>query len=162
MFKKMRRLFSVALVLSMLISTGLQVGACDFSELEKSLEPYAEEEQRRIDTITNSPNSEDWLGVVIENVPLDNDIEPYMMCQDCSWMMVSVCAKEAILVDEGYHTGLLGSAQTNCYAYYFESRGAIMCSLCYKVGYQGGQHACWEIHKKCSKGEYDVCPMEVS
>ena len=43
MFKKLRRLFSVALVLSMLTATGLQVGAYGFSESESSLEPHAEE-----------------------------------------------------------------------------------------------------------------------
>lgn len=83
------------------------------------------------------------------------------MCYDCDWIMVSVCAKEAILVDEGYHNTFLLGVPTDCYAYYFESYGAFMCELCNKVG-SDGYHACWEVHKKCSKGEYDVCPMQRS
>ncbi|WP_300843686.1 hypothetical protein [uncultured Acetatifactor sp.] len=151
MFKKMRRLFSVALVLSMLTATGLQVGAYDLSEFEKSLEPYAEEH-----------DNEDCLGEVVENVPLDNGISPRMMCPDCSWFMVSVCANQRILTDHGYHRGFLGIFETDCYAYYYSSKGAIMCPYCYAIGYEGEYHACWESHGKCSKGEYDVCPMEES
>lgn len=25
-----------------------------------------------------------------------------------------------------------------------------------------GYHDCWEVHTKCSKGKYDICPMDVS
>lgn len=75
---------------------------------------------------------------------------------------VTVCAAEATLVDEGYHRDLLGIFETDCYVYYFRSRSAEMCPICYKVLWVNGQHDCWEVHKKCSKGTYDVCPMQVS
>lgn len=152
MFKKMRRLFSVVLVLSMLTATGLQVGAYGSSESGKSLECYAEE----------GHDNEGCQGEVVENVPPDNGITPYMMCSKCSWGMVSVCADQRVLTYEGYHTGIFGIFYTDCYAYYYSSKGAIMCPNCYHIGYEADLHDCWESHGKCSKGEYDVCPMEVS
>lgn len=93
---------------------------------------------------------------------MTNGFTLFPNCTDCSWFTVSVCAAEATLADEGYHRGFLGLVETDCYAYYFVSRGAEMCPTCYKVLWEYGAHDCWEIHKKCSKGEYDVCPMTVS
>ena len=104
----------------------------------------------------------DWLGEADENAPLDKGITPYMMCSKCSWGMVTVCAGQRVLTYEGYHTGFWGIFETDCYAYYYSSKGAIMCPNCHHIGYEGDLHDCWEIHGKCSKGEYDVCPMEVS
>ena len=152
MFKKMRRLFSVALVLSMLTATGLQVGAYGFSESENSLEAYAEERHANAD----------WLGEAVENVPLDKGISPHMWCSKCSWYMVFVCADQRILTYEGYHRGFWGIFETDCYAYYYGSMGAIMCPNCHHIGDVTEQHDCWESHGKCSFGEYDVCPMDVS
>ena len=106
------------------------------NELDFYLEPYRQEEQRRMMTIGH--------------------------CVDCAEIGVTVCAGEAKLVNEGYHRGFLGILQTDCYAYYFESRGALMCPRCQSVIEMYGYHACWEIHKKCSYGDYDVCPMQVS
>ena len=134
----------------------------DTSDLQEYRDMYTAEEQRRINMITQSENSEDWIGVVEENFPLEREIEMYPFCEDCYEISVTVCAGEAILVDEGYHKDLLGIVTTDCYAYYFNSRGADMCPVCGKVIFQYGQHACWEIHKKCSKGDYDVCPMKIS
>ena len=41
-------------------------------ELDFYLEPYRQEEQRRIDEITNSENSAEWLNVERDNMPLSN------------------------------------------------------------------------------------------
>lgn len=131
------------------------------NELDFYLEPYRQEEQRRIDEITNSENSAEWLNVERDNMPLSNGMMTIGHCLDCATIGVTVCAAEAKLVNEGYHRGFFGN-QTDCYAYYFESRGALMCPQCQRVLEQYGYHACWEIHKKCSYGDYDVCPMQVS
>ena len=165
MFKKMRRLFSVALVLSMLTATGLQAGAeaYDFSDFLEDYEAVTIEEQRRIEMITNSPNSEEWLGVFEENMHFGDGISPHQICPYCEKSFtVTVCAGDATLVDEGYHRGFLGLFETDCYAYYFMSRGARMCPNCTRVVEEFGQHYCWESHKKCSRGEFDVCTMDVS
>ena len=132
------------------------------NELDFYLEPYRQEEQRRIDEITNSENSAEWLNVERDNMPLSNGMMTIGHCVDCAEIGVTVCAGEAKLVNEGYHRGFLGILQTDCYAYYFESRGALMCPRCQSVIEMYGYHACWEIHKKCSYGDYDVCPMQVS
>lgn len=42
------------------------------NELDFYLEPYRQEEQRRIDEITNSENSAEWLNVERDNMPLSN------------------------------------------------------------------------------------------
>lgn len=132
-------------------------------EFREAYRVITEEEQRRIDEITQSPNSSDWLGVFEENLPLDPNVSTYGNCVDCNWFTVSVCAGDATLIGEGYHKGFLGLFETDCYAYYFVSRGAEMCPTCNKViRIYDGEHLCWEIHKKCFKGNYDICVMDVS
>lgn len=103
------------------------------NELDFYLEPYRQEEQRRIDEITNSENSAEWLNVERDNMPLSNGMMTIGHCLDCATIGVTVCAAEAKLVNEGYHRGFLGIRQTDCYAYYFESRGALMCPQCQRV-----------------------------
>lgn len=49
------------------------------NELDFYLEPYRQEEQRRIDEITNSENSAEWLNVERDNMPLSNG----MMTERC-------------------------------------------------------------------------------
>lgn len=156
--RKIRFLLSLLLAVSMFIMASPVTYAYDMPDMDE----FSEEEWRRIETIVNSPNSKDWIGVVRENLTLNRGITPYPNCVDCSVLTRSVCYKEAILVDEGYHTGFLGIGTTDCYAYYFESGGADICPICGRKVFVYGRHACWEIHKKCSKGEYDVCPMQKS
>lgn len=148
---------SIMMLAGVLIFGGLttQVKAGTKEELHDSLNEYRIEEARRRDEIQNSNNSSAWLGIYRENVPFSNDIAMYPMCTDCSWFTVSVCGMEDVLMDEGYHN-------SKCYAYYYSSRGADMCPTCYKVVFQYGYHNCWESHETCSKGEYDVCPMQES
>lgn len=156
--RKIKFLVSLLLAISMFTTASpiaYAVGNLDMDE-------YNEEERRRIEMIVNSPNSKDWIGVVKENVPLDSGISAYPNCVDCGVLTVSVCAKEAILYDEGYHYDFWGITQTDCYAYYFQSNGGDMCPICAKVIFMYGRHDCLELHKKCSKGEYDVCPMQIS
>ena len=165
MKKTLKKLLAVVLTLSLGLAISVPAFASEDDNLDSFIEafsPIREEENRRIEKIVNSQNSDEWLNVFEENLPLDENISMYPICTDCNWYSVSVCAGDANLCDEGYHTGFLG-IPTDCYAYYFNSRGAEMCSNCYKVLWQyDGMHYCWEIHKKCSKGDYDVCPMQVS
>ena len=145
----------------MIVSMSTHSFAYDLTEFYENYQCIIEEEQRRIQEIVNSPNSQDWLGVVVENLPMSNDVSFYPMCTDCSWFTVSVCAGEATLYDEGYHYGgFLGMFLTDCYAYYFESRGAEMCPTCYRVIWDYETHPCKEVHMKCSKGEYDTCVFD--
>ncbi|WP_300802005.1 hypothetical protein [uncultured Acetatifactor sp.] len=156
--RKIRFFVSLLLTISMFTTASPVVYAHGILDMDE----FSEEEWRRIEMIINSPNSKDWIGVVKENVPLDSGISTYPNCVDCAVLSVSVCAKEAILYEEGYHNDFWGINQTDCYAYYFESGGAEMCPLCARVIFMYGRHACWEIHKKCWYGEYDVCPMKES
>lgn len=121
-----------------------------------------EEEQRRINEITNSPNSEEWIGVVTENLPLDTMISTYPLCTNCDWFTVTVCAGECTLLEEGYHSWFLGINKDYCYVHYYGSRGAEMCPTCYKILWIYDTHYCIQMHDTCSKGEYDICPMSVS
>jgi len=158
---KKTRLF-VSLLTAIVISVSMLPTALahDLTEFYENYSCIVEEQQRRIQEITQSPNSKDWLGVVVENLPLNNAVSFYPTCLDCSWFTVSVCAGEATLYDEGYHRGFLGLFETDCYAYYFSSRGAEMCPTCYKVLWVYDGHFCKEVHSKCSKGEYDTCPFD--
>ena len=159
---KKRIILTLVLVMSLSLSMTFSVYAQDLTDFLESYSVIAEEEQRRIDEITQSENSDEWLGVVVENLPLDNDVSFYPTCSDCYNFTVKVCAGEATLYDEGYHKGFLGLFDTDCYAYYYASRGAEMCPVCYKVLWVYDQHYCREIHMKCSKGDYSTCPMDVS
>lgn len=156
--RRIKVLVSVLLAVSMFTAASHVNYAYDVPDMDE----FSEEEWRRIEMIINSPNSKDWIGVVNENVPYDSGISAYPNCVDCAVLTRSVCLKEAILVDEGYHNGFLGITQTDCYAYYFESGGIEQCQICGDIVFEYGRHACWQIHKKCSYGEYDVCPMQIS
>lgn len=132
----------------------------DIANLQEYIKEFDKEEKRRL--IESSKPNSGLMGVFRENVPIDNKITLYPNCLDCGRFTVNVCAKEAVLYDQGYHRGFLGVTETDCYAYYYRSRGAAMCPSCARVIQQYGYHDCWELHKKCSKGNYDVCPMRVS
>ena len=121
-------------------------------------EVFKKEEWRRMERVINSEDSSQWLGVVEENVPLNNNFSASPHCVDCATLSITVCAAEEILVDEGCHDNFPGTPK-DCYVYYFESHGAAICPGCRKVIERYGQHACRERHKKCSMGDYDVCPM---
>lgn len=158
----MRKYRKLLIICSLILSFALVPLNILANEKEELDAVFKIEEQRRMDRVMNSSDSSQWLGIVEENVPLNNEISVYPNCVDCSLLTKNVCAAEAILVDEGYHNTFLLGLPTDCYAYYFESHGAAMCPGCWKVVEQYGRHACWERHKKCSKGDYDVCIMDIS
>lgn len=165
MFKKPRKAISCLLIITMLfLSTGT-VFAYDSSEFENEYQKYTEEEQRRIKEIIQSSDNQNKIGIIKENFPLSNDgTSTYTICLNCDmpFSVVTVCAAEATLAEEGYHNTFLG-IPTGCYMYYFVSRAAEICMYCQKVVRQiDVQHGCWEVHKKCGKGEYDICPMDVT
>ncbi len=160
--KKSSKIITLLLILVFAVINCITVSASAYSDFEKWLEPYAEEEQRRINEVLRSPNNEDKIGVFKENVPIDNAISTYANCLKCAALGVTVCAKEGTVIDEGYHRALLGLIETDCYVTYLGSRGASMCPICGSVLEKYGVHYCWEVHKKCYKGTYDTCPMRIS
>lgn len=151
---------AIAMILGLNASSIYASSEADIENLQRYIKEFDKEEKRRL--IESSKPNSGLMGVFKENVPIDNMTTLYPHCLDCGEFTVSVCAKEAVLYDEGYHRGLLGLVETDCYAYYYRSRGAAMCPSCARVIQQYGYHDCWELHKKCSKGNYDVCPMQVS
>lgn len=89
------------------------------------------------------------------------DIRPMMSCTACGQYAPIVCAAEAIIYDYGTHKyGLLWTK--TCEVVYINSRSASICDTCYNVVEVFGYHDCWEVHKDCGRGEYDVCPCEIS
>ena len=158
---KFKKLLSIVLAISLMATMSLTVCAEDMTDFLEWYSQFKEEEQRRVDEITNSTDSSQWIGVHRENLPLESGIATCDNCANCVWFTVTVCAGEAKLDREYYHSFLL-FFQSECYAYYYVSRGAEMCSTCMNVIEVYPEHDCFEVHMKCSKGTYDVCLMEVS
>lgn len=120
--------------------------ACFADELPSCIH---EKEYNAIHGITGQPSCD------VVNKHHGEIISPSrFICSKCGWFCVTVCAAEARLDGTNTHG--------DCLVYYFSSRGAMMCPTCQIVYIQYGYHDCWEIHKSCWKGDYDVCPMEVS
>lgn len=161
--KKLKVILAVAMVIVLSLTMTVSVYAQDISDFLEAYDAILEEEQRRIDEICQSENSEQWLNVVVENLPLDTNVSTYPQCNNCNLTTYAVCAGEATLVDQGYHMGgFLGLVETDCYTYYYASRGAEMCINCGRVLWTYDQHDCLEVHTKCSKGRYSTCPMDFS
>lgn len=86
------------------------------------------------------------------------------VCSSC-WggQMAEICNQDKIVLDAGEHSyGFLG--RNKCYATYYKSRGGYVCPSCgaVEVWYLNGgyaYHLCYESHRSCSKGNYDVCPF---
>ena len=79
-------------------------------------------------------------------------------CIQCGGLMKMMCWQDMNLVDQGYHVKL-GSP---CYARYYKCRTYNACWFCGNYEFLNGMHYCKEIHESCSKGEFDVCPAEVT
>ena len=156
--KRTKLMLSILLSIVMMVTMSPTLYAADISEFLDAYTEIREEKFRRIEEIVNSPNSDEWIGVVRENLPLDTSASTYPNCTDCGVLTYSVCAGESTLLESGYHSVLF---QDDCFAYYFGSNGAEMCRVCYKVLWQYGVHYCYEIHNGCSKGRYDRCPMQI-
>lgn len=62
---KFKRLLSLVVTITIVTMMSSYVYAYDISDLEDAHSYFTEEEQRRIEEIIQSPNSEDWLGVVV-------------------------------------------------------------------------------------------------
>ena len=92
------------------------------------------------------------------NIP---EVRPMMTCSECGDFAPIVCAAEAIHYASGTHKyGFLWTEI--CNVAYFNSRSASMCIACYTVVEVFGYHDCWEVHQDCGRGQYDVCPCEIS
>lgn len=80
-------------------------------------------------------------------------------CVVCSNFCFTVCAAEGVVGDTWTHSTIFTK---DCNVTQLRSRAASICGTCGNVNEQYGYHDCWEAHTKCSKGQYDVCPMDVS
>ena len=81
--KKSKTTLSLLLTVALICTMSPTVFAQDLTEFREAYSIFKEEEQRRIEEITQSPNSSDWIGVFVENLPLDSNISTYPMCTDC-------------------------------------------------------------------------------
>lgn len=123
-------------------------------ELTITEEAHDAEESRLKGDGTSAPKEIDWEFIVG-----DGPTARYM-CDYCGFMTASVCSADSTYLSTGSHKPLFGET---CVVDYYGSRGAEMCQYCKTVQwYYNGNHLCWEYHSSCSKGWYDVCPMEVS
>jgi len=102
------------------------------------------------------PNAPIKWELIIEN---DGLMTPKYVCINCYWFAYTVCAMEGRMDSTWTHSTLL---TRDCKVTLLTSRGAMICPTCRTVWEQYGYHWCWEVHTKCSKGNYDICPMEVS
>lgn len=84
---------------------------------------------------------------------------PRYICLNCEWFCVTVCDDTRKFDSSGYHSTALTK---DCKMTVYKSGGAMMCPTCYTIWERYGDHYCWESHTKCSKGEYDICPMQES
>mgnify|MGYP004597505465 CR=1 FL=1 len=140
----MKRSVVVLLTICLLLSTSMMANAYELPETTKR------EELQAICAAVG-----DYEGARIEIHDAHKPQEPTRyICINCNWFCVTVCAAEAVHYDTGRHG--------DCEVYYFKSRGAMMCPTCQTAWVQYGYHDCWEVHKTCWKGYYDVCPMEVT
>lgn len=88
--------------------------------------------------------------IVANNAHVVDNASRYT-CVDCGWFCTTVCFEE----DRVYATSTHGSCEVD----YLRSTGAEKCLECGKVWVRYGYRDCWEIHKSCRKGDYDVCTM---
>jgi hypothetical protein len=148
-----KKKFLIIMLATILLVSSIVVYATEkTNELSITKEAKLQEYERLSDKSIADDKDIDWEFVVGSN-----DAKP--MCPYCYWFAVTVCAAEARWIGEGSHKPLF---QPRCYMDYFDSRGALMCPQCLEVLEQYGYHYCWEIHDSCSKGWYDICPMDVS
>lgn len=149
----MKKLFICVIVLlqvSLLTSAALGKGG----EITITDSKHEEEFNRLRGDNTNPPEEVDWQLVV------GGGPSTRYMCDDCGFFTASVCSADGKFLSSGSHKPWF---KPTCLVDYYGSRGAEMCQFCMKVQWlYDGDHLCWEYHDSCSRGWYDVCPMEVS
>lgn len=156
MKKRKRCIVSFLLIACLLFSTKTYASD-DIPDLALSEETKIKEQKRILGEIPPGEEGEeiDWKLVVgAEHQP-----SPRYVCINCNWFCVTVCAAEGVRGDEWDHSTLFTK---DCHVTSILSRGAMMCPTCYTVWEQYDYHYCWEVHTKCSKGQYDICPMQVT
>lgn len=129
-----------------LMSSAIVMGAANLPEIDHAGEAVI------LDVLSEGNN--------VETVD-EHTISPYIhgICMQCGEWCYTVCAAEGEVGDVWYHDTL---TTKDCKITTLRSRGASMCGTCSFVNEQYGYHDCWEVHTKCSKGKYDICPMDVS
>lgn len=156
--KKTRMILTSALAIILSLSIAFSVYA---QGVDESYHTFFEEEHGCSNEIIQSENGDGW-GTVVENFALNNGNAARGTCINCYNFSAPLCFGESVLIEEGYHSlGMVGLIMTDCYAYCYGSRGAEVCTACYSVLWTYDElHYCREVHMKCWKGDYDICPMD--
>ena len=142
-----KKIISVGVSLVLLLSMGTFVASG-----MSSLEPDKTRETEILNELAEGNNiqTKDEYGVV----PY-----PHGTCMRCSEWCYTVCAADGEIDAVWYHDTLFTE---DCKVTLLRSRGYSMCDDCFFINEEHGYHDCWEVHTKCSKGQYDVCTMERS
>ena len=152
---RLKRLLYIVVSMMLIKIFTLNVNAAN--ELQLSEEAKAEE-SRRIQLGGISPDDVsdiNWEAIVLPK----KQVSSRDFCVNCRVACVTVCAAEGVMGDVWYHSTLFTQ---DCKVTQIKSRGGLMCPVCHNVLDVFDYHDCWEIHTKCSKGNYDICPMMVS
>ncbi|MFZ8764626.1 hypothetical protein [Enterococcus diestrammenae] len=98
--------------------------------------------------------------IVQENDSIDDEgeliISPRAVCVKCSGFAAIKCKGNMERYDTSTHNTLFSG---KCTVTYYRSERQIVCTNCFYVQAQSGKHDCHETHSKCSKGNYNVCPL---
>lgn len=102
------------------------------------------------------------LGIgstVFAEQPTDHSIQPRGMCLKCETGFTDyVCQDKVVRSETGTHKyGILGT--DTCTVEYQYCYSDLTCYQCGNVTERNrGPHLCREVHNKCGKGNYKVCP----
>ena len=98
-------------------------------------------------------------GTVFAAQPVNNGIQPRGMCLKCETGFTDyVCRDSVVRSETGTHK--CGALWTDtCTVKYQYCYSDLTCYQCGNVTDRGlGPHLCREVHSKCGKGNYKVCP----
>lgn len=152
--KKTKSILSLLAIVLLTCTVTLTVFAQNVPIVDtSSIEKQKLEQISTSTTLSSSSKSTDTNLVATPYVLL-------MTCTNCGEFAPNVCYQQAIYYDEG-PCYILDIIPTSCTVKYVVSGGAAKCLHCGTIVEEYGQHLCWELHSSCSKGHYDVCPMDV-
>lgn len=148
--KRVKRIFSVIMVMCVLISSN-GVFAVDHSYESKKLdaaEKCLNDLEHNHDICTSEKTEEVIIGT-------------RETCSNCGLLAYITCAGDAKSEGEFTHKYGLFNTKT-CTFVGLTSRAALICASCYTIMEWYDYHPCWEVHRDCGRGQYDICYMPVS
>lgn len=87
------------------------------------------------------------------------ELQKMSICTECGGSAPWMCMNSRLpsTADDGYHN-------STCYVTHYKSYVRWQCMSCgasdwYRVSGALARHYCLEVHSKCWKGNYDVCPV---